>query len=77
MDKKDLFSYFLTLRMKYSDDYIYDLFEPQEITKLDINRIYRYIDKYTNKECKIGGNDGIHAETEYEIENIDNEMGEE
>jgi len=46
MDKKDLFSFFLSLRNKYSDIEINQLFENCEITKLDINRIYRYIDKY-------------------------------
>ncbi len=75
MDKKDLFSYFLTLRKKYSDEQIYDTFEPYEITKLDINRIYRYIDKYTNKECKIGG-ESVHVEHEYENEMLEDETEE-
>jgi hypothetical protein len=46
MDKKDLFSYFIYLRKKYSIDEIIDLFnnEHYEINKLDINRFYRYID---------------------------------
>ena len=46
MDKKDLFSYFLELRSKYNDTQILALFENYEITKLDINRIYRYLEKY-------------------------------
>ncbi len=46
MDKKDLFSYFIYLRKKYTIDEIIDLFnnEHYEINKLDINRFYRYID---------------------------------
>lgn len=47
MDKKDVFSYFLDLRNIYSEDRIYGMFETYDISKLDINRIYRYIDKYT------------------------------
>jgi hypothetical protein len=57
MDKKDTFSFFLDLRLKYPDEEIYTLFESYDINKLDINRIYRYLDKYTNKDCKVGGDD--------------------
>lgn len=49
MDKKDVFSYFLELRNSYSEEHIYDMFETYDICKLDINRIYRYIDKYTKR----------------------------
>jgi hypothetical protein len=48
------------LRLKHTDEEIYTLFEPYEITKLDINRIYRYLDKYTNKDCKVEGDEAIH-----------------
>ncbi len=48
MDKKDMFTFFLDLRKRYADDEIYDVFsETYDINKLDINRIYRYLDKYT------------------------------
>ena len=57
LDKKDTFSFFLDLRLKYSDEDIYSMFETYDINKLDINRIYRYLDKYTNKDCKVGGDD--------------------
>jgi hypothetical protein len=57
MDKKDTFSFFLDLRLKYPDEEIYTIFESHDINKLDINRIYRYLDKYTNKDCKVGGDD--------------------
>ena len=47
IDKKDLFAFFLELRTKYKDDNeLCNLFENYEISKLDINRIYRYLDKY-------------------------------
>ena len=47
IDKKDLFAFFINLRSKLLDDNeLLLLFENYEISKLDINRIYRYIDKY-------------------------------
>uniref|UniRef100_A0A6C0F4Q0 AAA+ ATPase domain-containing protein n=1 Tax=viral metagenome TaxID=1070528 RepID=A0A6C0F4Q0_9ZZZZ len=58
MDKKDLFIFFLDLRKKYEDDNdIINLFENYEITKLDINRIYRYLEKYTKEDAE--GNDDV------------------
>ena len=46
MDVKDLFSYFISLRNKYDFDYIIELFDNEnyEISKLDLNRIYKFID---------------------------------
>jgi succinyl-CoA synthetase beta subunit len=60
LDKKDTYSFFLDLRLKHTDEEIYTLFEQYDITKLDINRIYRYLDKYTNNDCKIGGDDTVN-----------------
>jgi hypothetical protein len=51
MDKKDLFSFFIELKNNYDDNQILSLFENYEITKLDINRIYRYIEKYTKENA--------------------------
>jgi len=51
MNKKDLFSFFLELKNKYDDEQMLSLFENYEITKLDINRIYRYLDKYTKENA--------------------------
>ena len=50
MDKKDMFSFFIHLRQNHSDEEIQDLFnnENYEINKLDINRIYRFINRYTD-----------------------------
>jgi len=50
MDKKDLLLFFLDLRQRISDEKIYLLLENYEITKLDINRIYRYIDKFISSD---------------------------
>ena len=45
MDIKDMFSYFLYLKKKYTIDEIIDIFDNEnyEIGKLDINRIYRFL----------------------------------
>ena len=51
MDKKDIFGYFINLKNKYNDNEIFALFENYEITKLDINRIYRYLEKYTKENA--------------------------
>ena len=51
MDKKDLFSFFLELKNNFDDTQLLLLFENYEITKLDINRIYRYLDKYTKENA--------------------------
>lgn len=49
MDKKDTFSFFLQLRNLHSEEDIYEMFESYDICKLDINRVYRYLDKYTKR----------------------------
>ena len=48
MDQKDMFSYFLQLRDKYnySEDQIYELLNSHDVGKLDVSRIYRYLNKY-------------------------------
>uniref|UniRef100_A0A6C0HCR3 AAA+ ATPase domain-containing protein n=1 Tax=viral metagenome TaxID=1070528 RepID=A0A6C0HCR3_9ZZZZ len=51
MDQKDIFSFFLDLKNKYDDNEMISLFENYEITKLDINRIYRYLEKYTKEDA--------------------------
>jgi hypothetical protein len=48
LDKKDVFSHFLILRENHDKEEIYEMFDQYEIQKLDIERIYRYIDKYTD-----------------------------
>ena len=45
MDKKDVFSFFIKLKDLYASGEIFPMFEPYELTKLDINRIYRYIER--------------------------------
>ena len=45
MDKKDLFGFFEELQLKYNETSVLSLFENYEINKLDITRIYKYIEK--------------------------------
>jgi len=69
MDKKDLFGFFIDLKNKHTDNEIVNLFEHYEINKLDINRIYRYLEKYTKENAA--------GTTEKEIESDDEEVFEE
>ena len=58
MDKKDLISFFCYIKQKYSDEEeILKLLENYEINKLDISRIYRFIDKFVNYENNIISNE--------------------
>ena len=52
MDKNDMFAFFLDLKNKYNSTEIESLFENYEISKLDINRIYRYLEKYTKENAE-------------------------
>ena len=65
MDKKDVFAFFLDLKSKYNENELVVYLENYEITKLDINRIYRYINKYTN--------DNITDDVEIDIDTSDGE----
>jgi hypothetical protein len=54
MDKNDLLSFFQELRLIYGEDFYNknngEIFEDYDISKLDIKRIYRYLDKNVKKE---------------------------
>ena len=50
MDIKDIFSFFIQLKNNNTDEELYNILEPFEINKLDIKRIYKYLDNYTNTE---------------------------
>jgi len=67
MDKKDLVSFFIELRMIYGKEFqnnteklglVEKLFENYNISRLDIKRIYRYLDKNVKKE-RIGIDDDL------------------
>jgi DNA polymerase III delta prime subunit len=51
MDKKDLFGFFIELKNKFDENEIILMLDNYEINKLDVNRIYRYIDKYTKENA--------------------------
>jgi len=51
MDKKDLFGFFMELSNRHDTAEIVHLLETYEISKLDINRIYRYIEKYVKENA--------------------------
>ena len=52
MDKQDMISFFFYMRKKYDIEEIYEIFDNEnyDISKLDINRMYRYLDRYTSEE---------------------------
>ena len=59
MDKKDMISFFQELRLQYGPEFLNNadnivnaekIFENYNINKLDIKRIYRYLDKNVKKE---------------------------
>jgi DNA polymerase III delta prime subunit len=69
MDKKDLFGYFIQLKNNYNDDNkILALFENYDINKLDINRIYRYLEKYTKENANGILDKEIEIDEENDIE---------
>ena len=51
MDQNDLFYFFLKLKETYQENDIYSIFEDLEISKLDINRVFRFLDKYMNENA--------------------------
>ena len=69
MDKKDIFSFFLDLRNKYQDIEITGFLENYEISKLDINRIYRYLEKYTKEDAEDFPDDAIIEDDQCSVQN--------
>ena len=69
LDKKDTFSFFLELRNTHTDDEIYSMFDTYDINKLDINRMYRYLDKKLVKDIII--NDDCELEFEHNYNTIE------
>jgi hypothetical protein len=47
LEKKDLFTLFLHLKKTLSEEEIYEFCEQYNISKLDVNRLYRYLNIYT------------------------------
>ena len=53
LDKKDTFALFLDLQSKYNDEEIKELLEKNDISKLYVNRIYRYMDKCIDESTAV------------------------
>lgn len=68
MDKKDLFGFFIDIKNKHDDNDIITLLENYEINKLDINRIYRYLEKYMKENATGTVDKEIESEEEFDIE---------
>jgi hypothetical protein len=68
MDKKDLIGFFIHLKNNKDDNEIINILENYEIYKLDINRIYRYIEKYIKENAT--------GTTDKEIDDDDDESEE-
>ena len=66
MDKKDLFGFFINLKNTNNDNEIINLLENYEICKLDINRIYRYIEKYIKENATGTTDKDIEEEEEFD-----------
>ena len=50
LDSKDIIVYFKDIQKKYTESEILDMHSHNDLTKLDISRIYRYIDKFYQEE---------------------------
>jgi DNA polymerase III delta prime subunit len=52
MDQKDMFTFFFNLKNKYNynEEKIFEILHTHDIGKLDISRIYRYLNKYLGIE---------------------------
>ena len=70
MDKKDLFGFFIELKNNHEDSEIITLLDSYDISKLDINRIYRYIEKYI-KENAAGTADKEIDEDDHDEDSCD------
>lgn len=66
MDKKDLFGFFVELSNNFENNEITNMLENYEISKLDINRIYRYIEKYIKENATGTADKEIEEDDEIE-----------
>ena len=61
MDQKDVIAFFTEIKNTKTENELTEMFENYDIGKLDISRIYRYIDKYNDT-----GDDTIDIDVEKE-----------
>jgi len=67
MDKKDLIGYFIELSNTNDNAEIINILDNYDISKLDINRIYRYIEKYIKDNATGTTDKDIEEEEEEEL----------
>ena len=67
LDKKDLFGFFIDIKNNSDDNEVINLLENYEIGKLDLNRIYRYIEKYIKENAAGTTDKEIEEECEDEL----------
>jgi DNA polymerase III delta prime subunit len=67
MDKKDLIGYFIELSNTNDNAEIINILDNYDISKLDINRIYRYIEKYIKENATGTTDKDIEEEEEEEL----------
>ena len=67
MDKKDLFGFFIELSNNHENTEIINLLDSYEISKLDINRIYRYIEKYIKENATGTADKEIEEEDDEDV----------
>ena len=52
MDIKDVFTFFIQLKNNNTEEELFNILEPYEINKLDIRRVYQYLDNYANSNTE-------------------------
>jgi len=67
MDKKDMFGFFIEMSNNCTSEWMGQL-ENFEISKLDVNRIYRYIEKYTKENASGTADREVDEEEIEEVE---------
>ena len=53
MDKKDVYGFFIDLKLSKTNEEILQILEGLEISKLDIDRIYRFLDFFSQEESQL------------------------
>ena len=71
MDKKDMFVFFKSFVNKQEDASILTLLDTYELSKLDINRITRYLEKHASENKEIHGSHIDYMDMKDESESID------
>ena len=73
MDKKDIIEFFNRIKCDKNDETLTACCEQHEITRLDIDRMFRYIDKCFNAPAVQGAGSGAGTESEKAITKCDDD----